>query len=245
MESVQSTKTAFEKAAFISVLFSKYAYLLKLPKSEITVEMLWAFDRFVEHFLRASVLQDPCCIAWHCSQVTSSCTTPRVHPSNHHVHLTASEPERMLLKPSNLGSQATVLVRALLPGGNMLSGGRSLEQSYWFAADKDVARASVAQLHRGHRRVRREGLVILVAWSRVGSLEGRALISTNRFLIRASRALHPRTHTHTCSQTRTRTHMYKLLADFPSPRLLKQEIIPPHPTPHLEQRVGSELKKKK
>lgn len=36
--------------------------------------------------------------------------------------------------------------------------------------DKDVARASVAPLHGGHCRVRREGLVILVAWSRAGRL---------------------------------------------------------------------------
>lgn len=55
----------------------------------------------------------------------------------------------------------------------------------------------MARLHGGHRGVIKEGLVILVsqrpAW-------GRALISTNRFLIRASRALqHPlpvRVNTH-------------------------------------------------
>lgn len=62
----------------------------------------------------------------------------------------------------------------------------------------------MARLHGGHRGVIKEGLVILVsqrpAW-------GRALISTNRFLIRASRALqhplpvHLNTHwrAHTCT----------------------------------------------
>lgn len=149
-----------------------------------------------------------------------------VHPSNHHVHLTGSEPEWMSLKPSNLGSQVAVLVRTLHPGGHMLSGGRSLDRviDSLQTVDKDVAGATVAQLHRGHCRVRREGLVILVAWSRVGRLEGRALISTNRFLIRAS--LHPRTDTHTCSHTGTHTYV-RTARQFPSPHLLEQEIIPP------------------
>lgn len=103
----------------------------------------------------------------------------------------------------------------------MLSGGRSLDRAIdsLQTVDKDVARASVAQLHRGQCRVRREGLVILVAWSRVGRLQGRALISTNRFLIRASRAIHPRTHTHTCSHTGTHTYV-QTARQFPSPRLL-------------------------
>ncbi len=58
----------------------------------------------------------------------------------------------------------------------MFSGGRSLGQRGGGAIDspqpveKDVARASVARLHRGHCRVRREGLVILVARSRAGRL---------------------------------------------------------------------------
>ncbi len=54
----------------------------------------------------------------------------------------------------------------------MFNGGRSLGSAIDSpqAVNKDAARASVARLHRGHCRVRREGLVILVAWSRAGRL---------------------------------------------------------------------------
>lgn len=109
----------------------------------------------------------------------------------------------MSLKPSNLGSQATEWVLALRNGGNRFSGGRSLGRgeaallilpSRWTRLQPGLQWPG---LHRGHCRVRREGLVILVAWSRAGRLWGRALISTNRFLIRASQALHPHTHAHT------------------------------------------------
>lgn len=58
-----------------------------------------------------------------------------VHSPNHHNHPTDFEPDWMSLKPSNLGSQASVWVLALRPGGNMFSGGRSLDWSYWFSAD--------------------------------------------------------------------------------------------------------------
>lgn len=54
----------------------------------------------------------------------------------------------------------------------MFSGARSLGTAIDSPqpVDKDVARTSVAQLHRGHYMVRKEGLVILVAWSRAGRL---------------------------------------------------------------------------
>lgn len=115
-----------------------------------------------------------------------------VHCPKHHVHPTETIQQA-------LGSRSIL-------GGNLFSGGRSLgaETSwcYWFpTAGWTSGQAFSGPAPRGcgggHGRVRGEGLFILVAWSCAGRLQGRALISTNRFLIRASQALHPPPHTHT------------------------------------------------
>lgn len=89
---------------------------------------------------------------------------------------------------------------ALCTGGNKFIGGRSLSRGESSALPLLILpRAwSPALWGGGAPQGRREGLFSLVAWICAGRLQGRALISTNRFLILG---LHPRTHTH--------THIYK------------------------------------
>lgn len=117
--------------------------------------------------------KDP--VPLHCmtlSQVTSSCTA--VHSSNHHIQPTDFEPNWMTLKPSNLGGRAAAQVPACPPSFGGVGGGvvilSVLEDQWGSAIDltRTWPRSSVAWLHGGHCRVTREGLVILVAWSRVG-----------------------------------------------------------------------------
>lgn len=137
-----------------------------------------------------------------------------VYSSNHHIHPTDFEPDWMSLNHPIKAVRMQCECLCSVLGAIYL-----VVEDHWAIdspqpVDKAVARASVAWLHRGHCRVRREGLVILVAWSRAG----RALISTNRFLILASQALHPCTHANTHSHMGT--HTYVPTARGPSPHLL-------------------------
>lgn len=101
----------------------------------------------------------------------------------------------------------------------MFSVGRRLDGDRFSAGmSEDVP--SVARLGGGHRRVIKEGLVIPVSRSLAGRLWSRALISTNRFLIRASRApqppLPPRINTHGCVHICTNQTVHQ----FPNLHLL-------------------------
>ena len=112
------------------------------------------------------------------------------------------------LKASNLGIQAA---EGVSWGGGGLRAGGPLGRDE--AAALILPRPWLSQwcaAPRGRHRASREGSVILVAWNRASRLWGRALISTNRFLIRASRALHLRTHVYT--QTHTHTHTLHICA---------------------------------
>lgn len=151
--------------------------------------------------------------------VTSSCTTPRCTlPIITSIHWLWTWLDVFTTITSRQAVRLQDECSHSAQGANRFSGGRSVGRgeaallillSRW---TKVAARASVARLHGGHCGVRGEGLVILVAWSRAGRLWGRALISTNRFLIRASRALHPRTHLHTNCHMGTHTRRHTLLA---------------------------------
>lgn len=135
----------------------------------------------------ASLLRETglCCIAWCCFQLHH-------HAAHCSALLQSSHPSDWLWtwldavkKTSNQEGEA-----AAWPGGNMFSVGRWLDDDRFSAGvSKDVT--SVARLRGGHRGAIKEGLVILVSRSPAGRLWSRALISTNRFLIRASQAPHP------------------------------------------------------
>lgn len=124
--------------------------------------------------------------------VTSSCSTlqctPPIIPS---IWLTLNLIGCCEKHIQSRGRGCSVSADIPGPGGNMFSVGRWLRGDRFSAGASEDA-TSVARLRGGHPGVTKEGLVILVSQSPAGRLWSRALISTNRFLIRASRA--PHTH---------------------------------------------------
>lgn len=108
------------------------------------------------------------------------------------------EPDWATVKASHQGSQTTEGSLSVLGAISLLEEDHWAEESqapspYWSYLELEAQHYG-----GGAPQGRREGLFSLVAWICAGRLQGRALISTNRFLILG---LHPRTHTH--------THIYK------------------------------------
>lgn len=130
-----------------------------------------------------------------------------VHSPNHPTRLTDFEPDWMLKRHPISRARLQRELAQTFPDREAIC--LVLEDhGDRFSAGVSEDATSVSGLRGGHGGVTMEGLVILVSQSPAGRLWSRALISTNRFLIRASRALHPpplppRINTRVCA------HMHK------------------------------------
>lgn len=106
-------------------------------------------------------------------------------------HTAASTPPHLLQPSRQSGWLWTWLGAVKKTSNQAVEAAARAPRQYWFSPGVSEDVTSVAQLRGGHHGVIKEGLVILVSRSPAGGLWGRALISTNRFLICASQALQP------------------------------------------------------
>lgn len=129
-----------------------------------------------------------CCLPWY--RPLLHCMTP--FPGYIIMQHTAAFTPPHLLQPTRQSGWLWTWLDAVKKTSNQaVEAAAWAPRQYWFSAGVSEHVTSVARRRGGHRGVIKEGLVILVSRSPAGRLWGRALISTNRFLIRASQALQP------------------------------------------------------
>lgn len=129
-----------------------------------------------------------CCLPWY--RPLLHCMTP--FPGYIIMQHTAAFTPPHLLQPTRQSGWLWTWLDAVKKTSNQAAEAAAwAPRQYWFSAGVSEDVTSVARRRGGHRGVIKEGLVILVSRSPAGGLWGRALISTNRFLMRASQALQP------------------------------------------------------